>query len=275
MQYLVSNGYTAAADALRASLASDPAAVFPPDRWGPAQVQALLQGTANITVPQDLLAAPQAPPAEGDGDDKTGLIVGLAVGRESHWVGGCRRPQGRCFGSSAPAGVHCGSKVPCLAAAPGLTLCSAALRPLQWAAARCCWLAWASGCGARAAAPRAAARCTATRSRPRRACEPTRQPGSPLPALRAGPTAAAQPFFDASHRGCFQTHFDSTVLIESHFALAPRGRQPAQASARAPAGVRSRLRLAPAPPPFQTCLPPLHDPRSSLCCPPSAEEGEL
>lgn len=48
-----------------------------------------------------------------------------------------------------------------------LTWCLLASSRTQWAAAQCCWPAWATGCGAAAAGVPAPAWCTATRSLPR------------------------------------------------------------------------------------------------------------
>lgn len=93
----MSNGYTAAADELAATLEQNPGAVLPADTWGDVTVSSISLSTANITVPPEWLTAPS------ESDDKTGLIVGLAVGRESCCWACCWRGM-RCM--SAPADAH-------------------------------------------------------------------------------------------------------------------------------------------------------------------------
>ena len=78
MQFLVSNGDTAAADTLASILTSNPTAVLPAALWGNVSVSSLQQSQVQITVPRELLTTP----ATEASDDKTPLIVGLVVGRE-------------------------------------------------------------------------------------------------------------------------------------------------------------------------------------------------
>lgn len=76
IQFLVSNGNTAAADQLAAILSTDPASLLPPGVWGEVTVSNLVQSEVTITVPEGLLSAP----AGQTSFNKTALIAGLVGG---------------------------------------------------------------------------------------------------------------------------------------------------------------------------------------------------
>lgn len=79
LQYLVSDGDTAAADALAATLTQNPTGILPASTWGDVSVANVSPSTAIITVPREMLAAPERP---AESNDKMGLIAGLVVGSE-------------------------------------------------------------------------------------------------------------------------------------------------------------------------------------------------
>lgn len=130
IQFLVPDGDTTAADDLANQLLEDPTAVLPPDTWGAVEVSNLEQGEAEITVPRELLA-----PAQG-GDDKTGLIVGLAVGREWGRSAGCDGSVNE--GAVMMHAWH---------GRPAAQVPTQLLPLLQWVVVPSSWQASASGCG--------------------------------------------------------------------------------------------------------------------------------
>lgn len=76
VQFLVGNGDTGAADAMAATLSSNPESVLPPGTWGSVTVSGVQQSEATITAPASDLASP------GSGGSKTpsALIGGLVGG---------------------------------------------------------------------------------------------------------------------------------------------------------------------------------------------------
>lgn len=90
MQFLVAGGDSSAAAAYQDTLQTDLDAVLPPATWGQATLQGgVASSEVDVMLPQEELTV-LSPPEEDD--SQTGLIVGLAVGRElgggGAWVAG-------------------------------------------------------------------------------------------------------------------------------------------------------------------------------------------
>lgn len=81
----MSNGNAAAADALAATLSSNPSSLLPANVWGNVTVTSLAQGTVSITISEDLLSAPD----NETSSNTTALIAGLVGGSEQLLLG-CR-----------------------------------------------------------------------------------------------------------------------------------------------------------------------------------------
>ena len=80
MQFLVAGDDSDPATAFQSTLQTNLDAVLPPATWGQATLQGgVASSEVVVTLPQEELTVLPAP---DDDDSQTGLIVGLAVGRE-------------------------------------------------------------------------------------------------------------------------------------------------------------------------------------------------